>query len=62
MEGSMKMMSWSRYHYLSWSLLRAARQHRAMKHKIWRRNRAAMGVRALSRLLRAVSRPDVSNS
>jgi hypothetical protein len=29
MEGSMKMMSWSRYHCLSKSLLRAGRRHRA---------------------------------
>jgi hypothetical protein len=62
MEGSMKMMSWSRYHCLSWSLLRAVRQHRAMMRKIRRRHRAVMGVRALSRLLRVVSGPNVSNS
>jgi hypothetical protein len=62
MEGSMKMMSWSRYHCLSWSPLRAARQHRAMMHKIRRRHHAVIGIRALSRLLRAISRPDVSNS
>jgi hypothetical protein len=41
MEGSMKMMSWSRYHCLSASLLRAERRCRAAKsrkmrlHKIW---------------------------
>jgi hypothetical protein len=34
MEGSMKMMSWSRYHCLSGSLLRAGRRYRAAKsHK-----------------------------
>jgi hypothetical protein len=31
MEGSMKMMSWSRYHCLSKSLLRAERRYRAAK-------------------------------
>jgi hypothetical protein len=46
MEGSMKMMSWSRYHCLSGSLLRAERRYRAAKldktglrksrlHKAW---------------------------
>jgi hypothetical protein len=44
MEGSMKMMSWSRYHCLSSSLLRAGRRTRATKsrkarfHKIWQRH------------------------
>jgi len=34
MESSMKMMSWSRYHCLSGSLLRAARRYRVAKsHK-----------------------------
>jgi hypothetical protein len=34
MESSMKMMSWSRYHCLSASLLRAERRYRAAKsHK-----------------------------
>jgi hypothetical protein len=45
MEGSMKMMSWSRYHCLSPSLLRAERRCRALKsrsklRKIWRRSPA----------------------
>jgi hypothetical protein len=31
MEGSMKMMSWSRYHCLSKSLLRAERRYHAAK-------------------------------
>jgi hypothetical protein len=32
----MKMMSWSRYHCLSASLLRAERRYRAARlHKIW---------------------------
>jgi hypothetical protein len=31
MEGSMKMMSWSRYHCLSWSFMRVAHPHRALK-------------------------------
>jgi hypothetical protein len=29
MEGSMKTMSWSRYHCLSWSFMHAAHRHRA---------------------------------
>jgi hypothetical protein len=33
MEGSMKMMSWSRYHCLSASLLRAERRYRAAKSR-----------------------------
>jgi hypothetical protein len=28
-EGSMKTMSWSRYHCLSWSFMHAAHRHRA---------------------------------
>jgi hypothetical protein len=42
MEGSMKMMSWSRYHCLSPSLLRAGRRAAKSKsklRKIWRRSR-----------------------
>jgi hypothetical protein len=39
MEGSMKMMSWSRYHCLSGSLLRAERRYRAARsHKTWLHN------------------------
>jgi len=57
----MKMMSWSRYHNLPWSLLRAKRQYRAVKiHKIRHRRHGLMGTRALSRLLRIVSRPTAS--
>jgi hypothetical protein len=40
MEGSMKMMSWSRYHCLSPSLLRAERRaakSRSKFRKIWHR-------------------------
>jgi hypothetical protein len=33
MEGSMKMMSWSRYHCLSGSLLRAERRYRAARYR-----------------------------
>jgi hypothetical protein len=41
MEGSMKIMSWSRYHCLSNSLLRAERRYRAAKMlKTRRRSRA----------------------
>jgi hypothetical protein len=44
MEGSMKMMSWSRYHCLSWSLMHAARRRRAAKiHRRRRRNHAFIG-------------------
>jgi hypothetical protein len=40
MEGSMKTMSWSRYHCLSWYFMRTARSHRAGKfHKVRRRRR-----------------------
>jgi hypothetical protein len=58
------MMSWSRYHNLPWSLLRARRRHRAMKgHGIVRHHRhVVMGRRALFRLLQIVSRKGVSNS
>jgi hypothetical protein len=34
MEGSMKMMSWSRYHCLPSSLLRAERRYRAVRSKM----------------------------
>jgi hypothetical protein len=43
MEGSMKMMSWSRYHCLSPSLLRAERRaakSRSKLRKIWHRRPA----------------------
>jgi hypothetical protein len=43
MEGSMKMMSWSRYHCLSPSLLRAERRAaktRSKRRKIWHRSPA----------------------
>jgi hypothetical protein len=64
MEGSMKMMSWSRYHCLSRSLLHAARQqHRAARiRRIRHRRHGVIGARALYRLWRRVSRPIVSNS
>jgi hypothetical protein len=39
MEGSMKMMSWSRYHCLSSSLLRAQRRTRAAKSRKIRQHR-----------------------
>jgi hypothetical protein len=59
MEGSMNMMSWSRYHCLSWSFrrMRIARSHRAARfHKIRRRRRF--------RLQRAIpgSAPDIAKS
>jgi hypothetical protein len=47
MESSMKMMSWSRYHCLSGSTLRAERRYRAVKshkarlQKIWQRRHVA---------------------
>jgi hypothetical protein len=33
MEGSMRMMSWSRYHYRPWSPLRIKRRHRRAKSR-----------------------------
>lgn len=49
MEGSMKMMSWSRYHCLSRSWLRAARLHRAARlNKIRRRSQTSSASRPVS--------------
>jgi hypothetical protein len=45
MEGSMKMMSWSRYHFLPNSLSRAARRCRATR-LIKSRQRARFGASA----------------
>jgi hypothetical protein len=51
MEGSMKTMSWSRYHCLSWSFIRA-RQHRAATgRRIRRRNDMRHGAQAVPRLM-----------
>jgi hypothetical protein len=60
----MKMMSWSRYHCLSWSLLNAARQqHRAARiRRIRRRRLGVTAKRARRRWWWGVSRPIVSNS
>jgi hypothetical protein len=53
----MKMMSWSRYRCLSWSLPRAARQcPAARRHKIRRQNRGFNRAAARGAL------PDVSGS
>jgi hypothetical protein len=50
MEGSMKMMSWSRYRGLSWSSVHAARCHHGVKiHKTRRRNRAFIDAAAAPR-------------
>jgi hypothetical protein len=47
MEGLMKMMTWSRYHCLSWSLLRAGRQRRTARiRKIRHRRHGIIGVHA----------------
>jgi hypothetical protein len=63
MEGSMKMMTWSRYHCLSWSLLRAGRQRRTARiRKIRHRHHGIIGVHAYWRLWLGVSMPIVSNS
>jgi hypothetical protein len=67
MEGSMKMMSWSRYHCLSPSLLRAERRTRAVRlrkaklHRIWSRRRirqpsASCAGNALTRYFQFVIR------
>jgi hypothetical protein len=63
-ESPMKMMSWSRYHNLSWSLLRARRRHRGMKRRgvVRHRRHVVVGTRGLFRLLQIVSRTGVSNS
>jgi hypothetical protein len=60
MEGSMNMMSWSRYHCLSWSFkrMRTARSHRAGRfHKIRRRRR-----RFRLRCVISGSAPDIAKS
>jgi hypothetical protein len=58
MEGSMKMMSWSRYHCLSWSFLQAARRHRAAKgHRIRRRRDVARDAEPAQASLPGVSEP-----
>jgi hypothetical protein len=59
MEGSMKMMSWSRYHCLSWALLHAARQQRraARIRRIRHRHLGVTGERARWRWWSGVSRP-----
>jgi hypothetical protein len=63
MEGLMKMMTWSRYHCLSWSLLRAGRQRRTARiRKIRHRRRGILGVHASWRLWLGVSTLIVSNS
>jgi hypothetical protein len=63
MEGLMKMMTWSRYHCLSWSLLRAGRQRRTARiRKIRHRHHGIIGVHAFWRLWPSVSRRIVSNS
>ena len=47
----MKTMSWSRYHCLSWSVLRAARQHRvAKRHSIRHRRDASSNAPAMAGL------------
>jgi hypothetical protein len=63
MEGSMKMMSWSRYHCLPWSLMHAARRHRVAKIHRTRRIMLSLVVTP-RRVRRQVSsgRPSVSNS
>ena len=60
----MKMMSWSRYHCLSWSLLHAARQqHRAARiRRIRHRRLGVTAKRARRRWWWGVSRSIVSNS
>jgi hypothetical protein len=35
MEGSMRTMSWSRYHCLSWSLLRVRIRSRVKRALLW---------------------------
>jgi hypothetical protein len=58
MEASMKTMSWSRYHCLSFSLLRAARRQRAGKnHGSRRRHHAPQGAGIAPRLPPGVSGP-----
>jgi hypothetical protein len=59
-EGSMKMMSWSRYHCLSWSFVRAEHRHRGGRiHQTPHRSRGVIDLpRAtsesfLARLFRA---------
>jgi hypothetical protein len=54
----MKMMSWSRYHCLPWSLMHAARRHRATKiHRTRRRNHAFINRGAASRWAPGFSGP-----
>lgn len=58
----MKMMSWSRYHCLSRSLMRAERQQRLARiHRIRHRRQALIRIGVLPQLAPSISTPTAAS-